>query len=145
VRVAFLETIRLQRAGFVALASELLVVAEALRMPLSLREIGSSAGLNLRLDRYWYEEDSVGWGDASSAVRFVDLWNGGAPPFASGVAITDRRGCDRDPIDATSSDGAFTLLSYIWPQPPETYFPAGLGWSWNGPRWAHRKGRHRSA
>jgi hypothetical protein len=104
-----------------ALASGLLVVADALRMPLSLREIGSSAGLNLRLDRYWYEQDGTGWGDPDAPVRFVDLWQGGAPPLARGVEIADRRGCDRDPIDATSSDGALTLLSYIWPQPPERF------------------------
>jgi hypothetical protein len=34
----------------IALASGLLVIADTLRMPIALREIGSSAGLNLRLD-----------------------------------------------------------------------------------------------
>lgn len=100
-----------------ALASGLLVVAAELGMPLSIREIGSSAGLNLRLDQYWYEQDGVGWGDPGSAVRFVDLWNGGAPPFTAGAEIADRRGCDPDPVDATSADGALTLMSYIWPEP----------------------------
>jgi len=107
-----------------ALASGLLVVADALGLPLSVREIGASAGLNLRLDRYWYEQDGAGWGSDASPVRFVDLWRGGAPPFASGLEIVDRRGCDRDPIDATSADGALTLLSYIWPEPPERFVRA---------------------
>jgi hypothetical protein len=54
-------------------------------------------------------------------VRFVDAWEGGAPPFAPGAVILDRRGCDRDPIDSSSDDGALTLLSYIWPE-PEAHF-----------------------
>jgi hypothetical protein len=45
-----------------ALASGLLVVASQTGMPIRLREIGSSGGLNLRLDSYWYERDGEGWG-----------------------------------------------------------------------------------
>ncbi len=104
-----------------ALMSGLLVVADALRLPLRLREIGSSAALNLRLDRFWYEQDNVGFGDPDSAVRFVDLWHGGAPPFDANVEIADRRGCDRDPVDAGTREGALTLLSYLWPEPSERF------------------------
>ena len=63
--------------------------------------MGSSAALNSRLDSYWFEQDGAGWGRADSPVRFVDLWSGGAPPFSAGMEILDRKGCDRDPIDAT--------------------------------------------
>ena len=90
-------------------------------MPLRLREIGASGGLNLRPDLYWYEQDGQGWGSQGSTVRFVDLWRGGAPPFAAGADIADRRGCDRDPIDVCSDDGAQTLLSYVWPEPAERF------------------------
>jgi len=107
-----------------ALTSGLLVVADVLGLPLSVREIGSSAGLNLRLDGYWYEQDGAGWGSAASPVRFVDQWLGGTPPFGADLEIADRRGCDRDPIDATSTAGALTLLSYIWPEPPERFVRA---------------------
>ena len=105
----------------VALVSGLLVLAAETGLPLRLREIGSSAGLNLRCDSYWYEQDGSGWGNAASAVRFVDLWSGGTPPFASGFEVVDRRGCDRDPIDATDPAGARTLLSYVWPEPGERF------------------------
>ncbi len=105
----------------IALASGLLVIADAVRMPLRLREIGASGGLNLRPDLYWYEQDGQGWGSQGSTVRFVDLWRGGAPPFAAGADIADRRGCDRDPIDVCSDDGAQTLLSYVWPEPAERF------------------------
>jgi hypothetical protein len=83
-----------------------------------LLEIGTSAALNLRLDRYWYEQGGVGWGDPETAVRFVDLWAPDRPPFESGAVVAVRRGCDRDPIDASgpdASDASLTLLSYVWP------------------------------
>jgi hypothetical protein len=104
-----------------ALTSGLLVVADAVGLPLRLREIGASGGLNLRPDLYWYEHDGHAWGNRSSTVRFVDLWHGGLPPFEAGVDIADRRGCDQDPIDLGSRDDALRLLSYIWPEPAERF------------------------
>jgi hypothetical protein len=104
-----------------ALASGLLVIASRFGLPIRLREIGSSGGLNLRLDSYWYERDGEGWGTPESRLRFEDLWEGGAPTFSQGAEILDRRGCDRHPIDATSPTGALTLLSYVWPEPHERF------------------------
>jgi hypothetical protein len=102
-----------------ALASGLLFIARQFGLPLRLREIGSSGGLNLRLDSYWYEQGGQGWGTRESPLRFVDLWIDGIPPFSHGAEILDRRGCDRRPIDVTSPTGALTLLSYVWPEPRE--------------------------
>jgi hypothetical protein len=104
-----------------ALASGLLVVAGETGMPIRLREVGSSGGLNLRLDSYWFEQDGQGWGNQESPLRFTGLWQGGAPCFSPGAEIVDRRGCDRHPIDATSPTGALTLLSYVWPEPRERF------------------------
>jgi hypothetical protein len=104
-----------------ALASGLLFIARQFGMPIRLREIGSSGGLNLRLDSFWYEQDGQGWGTQESPLRFENLWVGGAPPFSSGAEILDRRGCDRHPIDVTSPIGALTLLSYVWPEPSERF------------------------
>ena len=104
-----------------ALASGLLVVAHETGVPLQLREVGASGGLNLRLDSYWYEQDGSAWGRRESPVRFCDLWRGGVPPFSTGAEIVDRRGCDRNPIDPTDPAGALTLLSYVWPEPPERF------------------------
>jgi len=104
-----------------ALASGLLVIAGETAMPIQLREIGSSGGLNLRLDSYWYEQDGEGWGTRGSPLRFENFWEGGAPNFSQGAEIVDRRGCDRHPIDATSPAGALTLLSYVWPEPHERF------------------------
>jgi len=105
----------------VALMSGLLVLARDLGLPLRLREMATSAGLNLRLDAYRYEQAGSGCGAEESPVRFVDLWSDGVPPFAADLNIVDRRGCDRDPIDATSDDGALKLMSYVWPEPPERF------------------------
>ena len=104
-----------------ALASGLLVIASRLWLPIRLREIGSSGGLNLLLDSYWYQQNGEGWGAPDSRLRFENLWEGGAPDFSQGAEILDRRGCDRHPIDATSPTGALTLLSYVWPEPHERF------------------------
>jgi hypothetical protein len=90
-------------------------VAAKTGLPLRLLELGASAGLNLRADRYWYEQDGAGWGDPDSSVRFVDLWPNASPPLDAPAVIASRAGCDRDPIDATQPEAALTLLSYVWP------------------------------
>ena len=104
-----------------ALVGGFLVVARDTGLPLRVLEVGSSAGLNLRFDRYWYESDGTGYGDAASPVRFAGLWEQGQPPFGVPITITDRRGCDRDPIDARTEDGRLTLLSYVWPGQAERF------------------------
>jgi hypothetical protein len=103
-----------------ALVGGFLAVRAATGFPLRLLELGSSAGLNLLVDRYWFAPAEPapgvgGVGDPTSAVRFVGAWEGGAPPFAAGLEITDRAGCDRAPVDATSPEGRLTLLSAVWP------------------------------
>jgi hypothetical protein len=104
-----------------ALGSGFLAIAHELGLPLRLYEIGSSGGLNLRPEHYWFEHNGQGWGDAASPVRFVNLWDGGAPAFSPGPVIVDRRGCDRDPIDVAIPEGRLTLLSYVWPEPRERF------------------------
>jgi hypothetical protein len=104
-----------------ALVGGFLVVARETGLPLRVLEVGSSAGLNLRFDRYWYESDGVSYGDPASPVRFSDLWAEGHPPFDAPITIAERRGCDRDPIDAGSEGGRLTLLSYVWPGQTERF------------------------
>jgi hypothetical protein len=104
-----------------ALVGGFLVVARDTGLPLRVLEVGSSAGLNLRFDRYWYESDGTGFGDAASPVRFAGLWEEGKPPFDAPITIGDRRGCDRNPIDARTEDGRLTLLSYVWPGQTERF------------------------
>ncbi len=91
------------------------MIASETGLPLRLRELGSSAGLNLRLDRYWFEQDGAGWGDPTAKVRFTEFWAGGRALFERGATIVDRRGCDQDPLDATTDAARLALLSYVWP------------------------------
>lgn len=98
-----------------ALIGGFLTVAAETRLPLRILEIGTSAGLNLRLDRFWYQVGEGGIGDPASPVRFVDVWDGDPLPFDAPMVVADRAGCDRDPIDPTSDDGRRALLGYVWP------------------------------
>lgn len=105
----------------VALVGAFLVVSAETGVPLRLLEIGASAGLNLRADRYRYEQDGQAWGDPASPVRFAEPWVGGRPPLEAGAVVACRRGCDREPADATTADGRLSVLSYLWPGQEERF------------------------
>jgi hypothetical protein len=88
-----------------------------------LLEIGASAGLNLRWDHYRYEDgaDGSAWGDASSPLRFDGVYEDPRPRLDLEAHVIDRSGCDRNPIDATSDDGALALRSFVWPDQLERF------------------------
>jgi hypothetical protein len=87
-------------------------------LPLRLLEVGASAGLNLRFDRYRYEAGGFDWGDPESPVRIEFDLDGDAPePLA--VEVAERRGCDPQPLDPTTEEGRLTLLSFVWPDQTE--------------------------
>jgi hypothetical protein len=74
-----------------ALLPGFLEVARRTGLPLRLFEIGASAGLNLRWDRF----------------PFL-----GVP---STIRVVERRGCDLNPIDPTLDESRLALLSFVWP------------------------------
>ena len=96
-----------------ALFGGFLEVAHRTRLPLRILEIGASAGLNLRWDRYFYQSAEGSWGDETSPVRFTKSFDV-PPPMNRRAEVVERRGCDLNPIDATSEEGALTLRSFIW-------------------------------
>lgn len=105
-----------------ALIGGLLHVAATTRLPIALHEIGASAGLNLRADHYRYEYGrGRTYGRSGSPVVIRDAWASGGPlpPLDAPLRIVARSGCDLDPVDATTSDGQLTLLSYVWPDQVE--------------------------
>lgn len=85
--------------------------------PLRLLEVGASAGLNLRFDRYRYHyRGGPTWGP----VGGPELETSAEGPVPStlvppSVEVTERRGVDLHPIDPTSEDGARLLTSFVWP------------------------------
>lgn len=97
------------------LAPGFALVARRAGLPLRLREVGSSAGLLLRWDRYRYAADGVELGDAASPLAFDDVYLPPAPDLSGPVEVVERRGCDIAPIDGTTEDGRLTLLSFVWP------------------------------
>ena len=87
-------------------------------LPVRLFEIGASGGLNLLADRFRFEGAGA-TGPPDSPVVFEDAWRGNVPPTRPTLDVVERLGCDRDPVDAASDEGALTLTSYVWPDQTE--------------------------
>ena len=97
-----------------ALLPGFLLIARTTGLPLRLLEIGASAGLNLRWDRYRYEGAGVAWGDRSSSVRLTGAFAEPAPPLEGAVEVVERRGCDPNPLEPSSPEDRLTLMASIW-------------------------------
>lgn len=80
-----------------------------------LFEIGSSAGMNLLIDRYRYDLAGIISGPANCAVTIAPDWRGPPPP-ATPFAIARVRGCDLNPIAVQSDAAADRLRAYVWPE-----------------------------
>lgn len=78
-------------------------------------EIGSSAGINLMIDRYLYDLGGVKVGPEQPAMRFTPEWRGPPPPDGP-IEIASLTGCDVAPLDLTDPAQALRLKSYIWPE-----------------------------
>lgn len=90
-------------------------IAARTSLPLRLREVGSSAGLNLCWDRYAYELGPHRWSGKNPTMTIAADWQGGVPDFAAPMAIADRRGCDLKPVDLTDPEARLWLQAYVWP------------------------------
>ncbi|MCJ7421380.1 DUF2332 domain-containing protein [Sphingomicrobium astaxanthinifaciens] len=83
-----------------------------------LVEIGSSAGINLMIDRFFIDLAGTRNGPADSPVRLAPKWKGAPPPEAP-VAILAATGCDRDPLDLARAADRIRLAAYVWPEMKE--------------------------
>ena len=106
-----------------ALVAGFLSAAADSAKPLRLLEIGASAGLNLRWDRYGYadEQSPRRWGDASSPVQLRGTWDVPADLLDAPVDVRQRQGCDPRPIDPTSPDGRLALTASVWADQPQRH------------------------
>jgi len=98
-----------------ALLVGFLAVARETGLPLRVLEVGASAGLNLRWDRYRYTSEIGDWGDPASPVEIADAFAGETPPLGVRPAVAERRGCDPAPLDPADDETRLTLLSFTWP------------------------------
>lgn len=110
---------------------------------LALIDVGTSAGLNLLLDRYGYRYDDDRSGSSHrldpvvapptlspdsdpTGIRPTDIelrcgTRGPVPLPESLPTIVDRRGLDRSPIDVTDDDEADWLRACIWPDQADRF------------------------
>jgi hypothetical protein len=85
-----------------------------------INEIGSSAGMNLLIDRYRYDLGGVVSGPVDAPITIRPEWRGPPPP-ADAFTITSVRGCDLTPIDVRAHAAADRLRAYIWPEMAERF------------------------
>lgn len=108
----------------VGLAPALATVAHDVGAELSLLEVGPSAGLHLRLDRYDYRYVD---GDTTLEVPAVDepdalvleteVRHGAPPPVhLMPPPVRDRVGLDLAPLDVTDPDDVRWLRACVWPE-----------------------------
>jgi hypothetical protein len=91
-------------------------VAQRLGEPLHLVDVGSSAGLNLRCDRYRFDYGEHGATGPQDAAVQVRCEVEGSPPIAPRLpTISTRVGIDRSPIDLRDPDAARWLLACTVP------------------------------
>jgi len=99
-----------------ALMGGLLDIGARFRHPVRLFEFGSSAGLNLRADRFCYTDDQGRpSGDESSPLVLLDAWRGRRPLPWPDLRVVERLGSDVSPVDISTPEGRLTLRSYVWP------------------------------
>jgi hypothetical protein len=91
-----------------------LLVAERFGLPLRLLEMGTSAGLNLRWDRFRYESPAASWGDPGSPVRLSGMWLNPPPSLGARAEVVERRGCDPNPVDPSSEEGRLAMTASVW-------------------------------
>jgi hypothetical protein len=87
-----------------------------------LREVGSSSGLNLLFDRFFFVNANVSYGTFNSRVRFeADAWGKPAVDISRCPQVASRAGCDIAPLDIRDPEGRLTLLSFVWPDQQQRF------------------------
>ena len=87
-----------------------------------LREVGSSCGLNLQVDNYFFDTDDCAYGNTNARVRFEgNAWGSPIPDISQCPSLLSRRGCDVAPLNAHNENDQLTLLSFVWPDQFERF------------------------
>jgi hypothetical protein len=97
------------------IAGMLWLVRQGLPSRFECLEIGSSAGINLMIDRYHYDLGGVQVGPDEPVMRFTPEWRGPPPPDQR-ISFASLKGCDVAPVDLRDTVQALRLKAYIWPE-----------------------------
>ena len=116
ISTRLVQTNQVQRA--LGLRLGLSMIAHHVAEPVHLIEVGASAGLNLRFDRYGYQVGGWRSGDPASPVQLVaGLYGTASPPDLDVLpGISTVRGVDLDPVDVADPDARGWLEALIWPE-----------------------------
>lgn len=82
-----------------------------------LVDLGTSAGLNLALDRYHYRIGEVEWGPQSEVDLVAE--SRGVTPALGEIDVLSRTGLDLHPIDPVDKDHRRWLEALVWPEHSE--------------------------
>jgi hypothetical protein len=97
------------------IAAMLWLAAQGLPPRFQCVEIGSSAGINLMIDRYRYDLGGVEVGPSDAVMNFAPEWRGPPPPDGT-ITFESLKGCDVAPVDLRDPAQALRLKAYIWPE-----------------------------
>ncbi len=116
LRTRLVQTNHVQRALVLRLG--LALVRRASSAPVCVVEVGCSAGLNLRADRYAFAVGGANFGDRSSPVRIrADIWAAELLPDLDELPrIAEVVGIDLNPPDVTNDDDRAWLRALVWPE-----------------------------
>ena len=84
--------------------------------PVSLLELGPSAGLLLLFDHYRYRFGDQTWGPAAATLELAGELHGEVPNrlLDTRIDVAARTGIDRHPVDVTTEAGARLLECFVW-------------------------------
>ena len=94
-------------------------IARRTGLPLSVLEVGASAGLNLMWDRYAYRYGERFVGNLGAPLVIAAERRGPWCEVDHLPRVAARRGCDRSPIDLQASGAEDRLIAYVWPEQTE--------------------------
>ncbi|MEO8538281.1 MAG: DUF2332 domain-containing protein [bacterium] len=114
IRTRLTQTNEVRRSA-VLLPAFASVAAESGDLPLSLIEIGPSAGLNLLFDKYQYDYGDARAGATASNVVLDCELRGAQPPLTI-PAIAARCGIDINPLDIENEADVEWLRALLWPE-----------------------------
>jgi hypothetical protein len=103
------------------LAFALAAIGRRCAGPVHLVEVGSSAGLLLRFDRYRLELGDRAFGDLGSPVVARTEWRSDTPvpDLDARPAVASRIGVDLAPVDVRDPDERAWLRALVWPEDAE--------------------------